>query len=54
MLSGDIQAAYAGDPAAVSTEEVILSYPCVLAITTYRIAHELYLEWRTIDSANNE
>lgn len=43
MLSGDIQAAYCGDPAAVSPEEVILSYPCVLAITTYRIAHELYL-----------
>ncbi|MBT0160401.1 serine acetyltransferase [Candidatus Bathyarchaeota archaeon A05DMB-2] len=43
MLSGDIQAAYDGDPAAVSTEEVILSYPCVLAITTYRIAHELYV-----------
>jgi serine O-acetyltransferase len=42
MLSGDIQAAYAGDPAAASTDEVILSYPCVLAITTYRIAHELY------------
>jgi serine O-acetyltransferase len=41
-LSGDIQAAYSGDPAAVSNEEVILSYPCVLAITTYRIAHELY------------
>ncbi|MGA2681798.1 MAG: serine O-acetyltransferase EpsC [Candidatus Bathyarchaeia archaeon] len=44
MLSGDIQAAYEGDPAAVSTDEVILSYPCVLAITTYRIAHELYLD----------
>jgi serine O-acetyltransferase len=43
LLSGDIQAAYDGDPAAVSNEEVILSYPCVLAITTYRIAHELYL-----------
>jgi serine O-acetyltransferase len=43
VLSGDIEAAYGGDPAAVSTEEVILSYPCVLAITTYRIAHELYL-----------
>lgn len=43
MLSGDIEAAYSGDPAAVSTEEVILSYPCVLTITTYRIAHELYL-----------
>src|SRR4030066_53375 len=43
LLRGDIQAAYDGDPAAVSTEEVILSYPCVLAIATYRIAHELYL-----------
>jgi serine O-acetyltransferase len=44
MLSGDIQSAYAGDPAAVSTDEVILSYPCVLAITTYRIANVLYLD----------
>jgi serine O-acetyltransferase len=43
MLSVDIEAAYSGDPAAASSEEVILSYPCVLAITTYRIAHELYL-----------
>ncbi len=42
-LSGDIESAFSGDPAATSTEEVILSYPCVLAITTYRIAHELYL-----------
>jgi serine O-acetyltransferase len=43
LLSGDIEAAYVGDPAAMSTDEVILSYPCVQAITTYRIAHELYL-----------
>lgn len=43
LLSGDIESAYDGDPAAMSNEEVILSYPCVLAITTYRIAHELYL-----------
>jgi len=43
VVSGDIVAAYDGDPAAVSTEEVILSYPCLLAITTYRIAHELYV-----------
>jgi len=43
VVNGDIVAAYDGDPAAVSTEEVILSYPCVLAITTHRIAHELYL-----------
>jgi serine O-acetyltransferase len=42
-LSSDIEAANNGDPAAVSTEEVILSYPCVMAITTYRIAHELYI-----------
>lgn len=42
-LSGDIQAAYDGDPAAKSTDEVILSYPCVLAIATYRIAHELWI-----------
>jgi serine O-acetyltransferase len=42
-LSGDVEAAYEGDPAAVSTDEVILSYPCILAITTYRIAHELYV-----------
>jgi len=42
-LSSDIEAAYNGDPAAVSTDEVILSYPCVMAITTYRIAHELYV-----------
>ena len=43
ILRGDIQSAYDGDPAAKSIDEVILSYPCVLAITTYRIAHELYI-----------
>jgi serine O-acetyltransferase len=43
LLSGDIEAAHNGDPAAISKEEVILSYPCVLAITTQRVAHELYL-----------
>ena len=43
LLSGDIEAAYCGDPAAKSFDEVILSYPCVLAISTYRIAHELYV-----------
>jgi serine O-acetyltransferase len=42
ILSSDIEAAHQGDPAAVSTDEVILSYPCVMAITTHRIAHELY------------
>jgi serine O-acetyltransferase len=43
FLKGDIQAAYDGDPAAKNIDEVILSYPCVLAIATYRIAHELYV-----------
>lgn len=43
LLRGDIQAAYDGDPAAESIDEVILSYPCVLAIATYRMAHELYI-----------
>lgn len=43
MLIGDVQAAYEGDPAAKSTDEVILSYPCILAIATYRIAHELWV-----------
>jgi len=42
LLREDIQAAYDGDPAAKSIDEVILSYPCVQAIATYRIAHELY------------
>jgi serine O-acetyltransferase len=42
LLNGDIKAAYCGDPAAKSFDEVILSYPCVVAISTYRLAHELY------------
>ncbi len=42
-LYTDIQAAYNGDPAAYSTEEIIYCYPGVFAITVYRIAHELWL-----------
>ncbi len=38
----DAQAALAGDPAAASLEEVILTYPGFEAITIYRIAHWLY------------
>ena len=37
----DVQAAYQGDPAAKSTEEVIVSYPGLEAIVVYRIAHFL-------------
>lgn len=42
LLKVDIQAAYDGDPAAKTYDEIILSYPCITAITTHRIAHELY------------
>jgi serine O-acetyltransferase len=44
MLKGDVGAAFDGDPAAKSYEEVVISYPCIAAIATYRIAHELYLK----------
>jgi serine O-acetyltransferase len=44
MLKGDIEAAFDGDPAAKSYEEIVLSYPCIIAIATYRIAHELYVK----------
>jgi serine O-acetyltransferase len=43
-LNADVVAAFEGDPAARSPEEVIFSYPAVEAITAYRIAHVLYAE----------
>lgn len=43
VLETDVEAAYEGDPAAGSKDEVILSYPGLYAITVYRIAHELVL-----------
>ena len=42
-LAMDAQAAYDGDPAAKSIEEVIYCYPGFYAVTVYRIAHELLL-----------
>ena len=41
MLLLDAQAAYDGDPAAKSIDEVIYCYPGFFAITVYRVAHEL-------------
>ena len=41
-LKGDVEAAYAADPAAESIEDVVFSYPAILAITAYRVAHVLY------------
>ena len=38
----DVEAFYAGDPAAYSVDEIIFSYPGLFAITVYRLAHILY------------
>lgn len=43
-LNADIKAAFEGDPAAKSVEEIVFSYPVVEAITAHRIAHVLYAE----------
>ena len=43
QLALDVQAAFDGDPAAKSIEEVVFSYPAIIAITAYRFAHELHL-----------
>jgi serine O-acetyltransferase len=42
ILDQDVEAAYRGDPAAKSTDEIMLTYPAFEAISVYRIAHKLY------------
>jgi serine O-acetyltransferase len=44
VLQTDVQAAFDGDPAALSKEEVLVSYPFVESIAVQRLAHELYLK----------
>ena len=39
----DIEAFYEGDPAAENTDEIIVSYPGLRAVTVYRFAHELFI-----------
>ncbi len=41
-LDKDVEAAYRGDPAAKSTDEIMLTYPAFQAISVFRIAHKLY------------
>ena len=43
IIETDIDAAYEGDPAADSKDEIIFSYPGLYAISVYRMAHELQL-----------
>lgn len=42
LLAADVRAAYDGDPAAKSYDEIIFSYPGIFALTVYRVAHELH------------
>jgi len=42
MLNFDAEAAYLGDPASISTDEVIFCYPGLHALTCQRLAHELH------------
>jgi serine O-acetyltransferase len=44
LLQTDTEAAYKGDPAALSKEEVIVAYPFIEAVAVQRLAHELYLK----------
>jgi serine O-acetyltransferase len=44
LLKEVVMAAFDGDPAAKSYEEIVISYPCITAIAAHRIAHELYLK----------
>ncbi|MEQ9231364.1 MAG: serine acetyltransferase, partial [Cyclobacteriaceae bacterium] len=41
LINKDVDAIYAGDPAATSTEEIKRSYPGFYAIASYRVAHGL-------------
>jgi serine O-acetyltransferase len=40
----DVQAGFDGDPAASSLDEIIIAYPYVFAVATYRLAHELFVK----------
>lgn len=42
LLVSDVQAAYAGDPAATSVAEIMLCYPGTIAILYHRLAHRLH------------
>jgi serine O-acetyltransferase len=42
LLDSDVLAAYHGDPAARSVDEVLLCYPGILAVIHHRLAHHLY------------
>ncbi len=48
ILATDVRAAYEGDPAAKSYDEIVFSYPGIFAITVYRVAHQLFEQGGTL------
>lgn len=42
LLQTDVEAAFEGDPAAPNYEEIILAYPCIIAVALQRVAHVAY------------
>jgi serine O-acetyltransferase len=44
VLATDVRAAYEGDPAAKTYDEIVFSYPGIFAIMVYRIAHQLFIQ----------
>lgn len=48
QLDTDVQAAYLGDPAARSVDEVLLCYPGILAVIRHCLAHQLYRQGATL------
>ena len=44
LLEADVAAAYEGDPAAHSCQEVVFCYPGLYAVAVFRLAHELLLQ----------
>jgi serine O-acetyltransferase len=44
LLQADIKVSFGSDPSALSREEMILSYPCIEAISMHRLAHKFQNE----------
>nr|WP_238995775.1 serine O-acetyltransferase EpsC [Sphingomonas solaris] len=42
LIDTDVEAAYLGDPAARSVDEILVCYPCALAVIHHRLAHRLH------------
>jgi serine O-acetyltransferase len=42
LIDTDVEAAFMGDPAARSVDEILICYPCALAVIHHRLAHRLH------------